>query len=422
MALITDLFIAGWKSLEYYVLQHTLTCLLPAFFLAGAMVTFMNREAILDLLGEQANIFKAFTLAAAASFLVAACSCTVIPVAAGLYYAGAGVGVAFIILWVAPAANVLALVYTGTILGAEMVTMRVVAALLVAFAVGMVMRYTFRHEHRAQETASNSPEDENESEKVGEKKDDAASRSQNAAEPGESTAGPGGSAAGMGTSTEGRGTSAAGLGASTEGRGTSAAGSDSGPPRPPIISRTHFGLIVLVLISLLAPNYLVQEGPYLHKVLVWGGATLAAALYAWRMIPWSQITRWVGETWWFIRVIFPLLLAGVFLVGVIQAILPEQWVQDWLGSNTMLASFLATLIGAVSYFATMTEAPFVDALMDMGMGYGPALTLLLVGPGISLPNWLAIARVFGIKKAMVYVPTIIILGTIVGWFFGNFIL
>lgn len=408
MALITDLFIAGWKSLEYYVLQHTLTCLLPAFFLAGAMVTFMNREAILDLLGEQANIFKAFTLAAAASFLVAACSCTVIPVAAGLYYAGAGVGVAFIILWVAPAANVLALVYTGTILGAEMVTVRVVAALLVAFAVGMVMRYTFRHEHRAQETASNSPENEKESEKVGEKKDDAASRRQNAAEPGESTAGPGGSAAGPGTS--------------AEGRGTSAAGSDSGPPRTPIISRTHFGLIVLVLISLLAPNYLVQEGPYLHKVLVWGGATLAAALYAWRIIPWAQITRWVGETWWFIRVIFPLLLAGVFLVGVIQAILPEQWVQDWLGSNTILASFLATLIGAVSYFATMTEAPFVDALMDMGMGYGPALTLLLVGPGISLPNWLAIARVFGIKKAMVYVPTIIILGTIVGWFFGNFIL
>lgn len=354
MSLVTDLLIAGWGSLEYYVLQHTLTCLLPAFFLAGAMVTFMNREAILDLLGEQANILKAFTLAAAASFLVAACSCTVIPVAAGLYFAGAGVGVAFIILWVAPAANVLALVYTGTILGAEMVTARIIAALLMAFAVGMVMRYAFRNEHREQETASTSP--------------------------------------------------------------------DAKPARPPIISRIHFGLILLVLVSLLAPNYLVQEGPYLHKVLVWGGATLAAVLYAWRMLPWTQITRWVRETWWFIRVIFPLLLAGVFLVGVIQAILPEQWVQDWLGSNTVLASFLATLIGAISYFATMTEAPFVDALMDMGMGHGPALTLLLVGPGISLPNWLAIARIFGIKKAMVYVPVIVILGSIVGWFFGNFIL
>jgi len=376
MSLIIDLLIAGWGSLEYYVLQHTLTCLLPAFFLAGAMVTFMNREAILDLLGEQANILKAFTLAAAASFLVAACSCTVIPVAAGLYFAGAGVGVAFIILWVAPAANVLALVYTGTILGAEMVTARIVAALLVAFAVGMVMRYAFRNEHREQENASTSPEGDRESEKK---------------------------------SVE-------------ESERQSAGGSEARPARPPIISRTHFGLIVLVLVSLLAPNYLVQEGPYLHKVLVWGGVTLAAALYAWRMIPWTQITRWMGETWWFIRVIFPLLLAGVFLVGVIQAILPEQWVQDWLGSNTILASFLATLIGAVSYFATMTEAPFVDALMDMGMGYGPALTLLLVGPGISLPNWLAIARVFGIKKAMVYVPTIIVLGTFAGWFFGNFIL
>ncbi|TVQ71633.1 MAG: permease, partial [Balneolaceae bacterium] len=151
---MAELITSGLASLQYYVLKHTLTCLLPAFFLAGAMVTFTNRDAILDLLGEQANIFKAFTLAAAASFLVAACSCTVIPVAAGLYFAGAGVGVAFIILWVAPAANVLALVYTGTILGAEMVTVRIIAALLVAFVVGLVMRAVFGHEHREQNAAA----------------------------------------------------------------------------------------------------------------------------------------------------------------------------------------------------------------------------------------------------------------------------
>ncbi len=368
MSLIIDLITSGLDSLQYYILKHTLTCLLPAFFLAGAMVTFTNREAILDLLGEQANIIKSFTLAAAASFLVAACSCTVIPVAAGLYFAGAGVGVAFIILWVAPAANVLALVYTGTILGAEMVTVRIISALLVAFVVGLVMRTVFGHEHRDASKAAGQPEHTQDSTK-----------------------------------------SLANAQESTE-------------SRPRIIGRVEFGLIGLVLLSLLAPNYLVQEGPYLHKILVWGAATLAAALYAWRMIAWSRLELWVRETWWFIKVIFPLLLGGVFLVGVIQAVLPEQWVQDWLGSNTILASFLATLIGAVSYFATMTEAPFVDALMGMGMGYGPALTLLLVGPGISLPNWLAIARIFGVKKAMVYVPTIIVLGTLVGWFFGNFIL
>jgi len=123
-----------------------------------------------------------------------------------------------------------------------------------------------------------------------------------------------------------------------------------------------------------------------------------------------------------IYIIFPLLLGGVFLVGIIGKLLPKDWIENWLGGNRIRASFLATMIGAISYFATMTEAPFVDTLMKLGMGKGPALALLLTGPGLSLPNWLAIARVFGIKKALVYVPTIVVLGTLVGWFFGNFIL
>lgn len=357
MELVTDLFLSGWASLEYYIMEHTLTCLVPAFFLAGAMVTFLNREAILDLLGAQASIWKSFPLAAIASFLVAACSCTVIPVAAGLYYAGAGVGVAFIILWVAPAANILALVYTGTILGAEIVTVRIAAALIMAVFVGLVMKSAFAGEEQKMREQINSATDSNPS-----------------------------------------------------------------SSRPSIITLTNFVLIILVLLSLLAPNYLVMEGPYLHKVLIFGTGAILAAGYAWLMIEWSQIKLWLNETWWFVKIIFPLLLGGVFLVGIIEAILPEAWVQEWLGGNALSASFLATIIGAFSYFATMTEAPFVDTLMNMGMGYGPALTLLLVGPGISLPNWLAIARIFGIKKALVYIPTIIILGTLVGWFFGNFIL
>ncbi len=352
--MILDLLKAGLLSLEDYILAHTLTCLVPAFLLAGAMVTFVNREAILDYLGERANVFKAFSLAAAASFLVAACSCTVIPVASGLYFAGAGIGVAFIILWVAPAANILALVYTGSILGGEMAAARVIAALLVAFVVGFVMRSVFSKE-----------------------------------------------------------------------RADMAATQESGPvavEKKRIIQNKDLGLIGLILLSLLAPNYLVQEGPYLHKIYVWAAGTLLVVGYAWKFIARDLIEAWLRETWWFVKVIFPLLLGGVFLVGIIGAILPQQWVQDWLGGNSILASFLATLIGAVSYFATMTEAPFVDTLMGLGMGNGPALTLLLTGPGISLPNWLAIARIFGIKKALVYVPMIIILGTLVGWFFGNFIL
>lgn len=349
--MLSEILFAGVGALEDYIATHVLTCLVPAFLLAGAMVTFIRREAILALLGEQVSKLKSFPLASGASFLVAACSCTVIPVASGLYYAGAGIGAAFIVLWVAPAANVLALTYTGTILGAEMVIARIVAALLMAFAVGMVMTVAFQHQPHPQRAAAAAPS----------------------------------------------------------------------PTGTAFIDRHSLILIVLLVLTLLLPNYLVQSGPYWVKVAVWGVLTLATAAYAWRVIGRDQIVQWLQESWWFVRIIFPLLLAGVFLVGVIGYLLPEAWIREWLGGNSLSASFLATLIGSVSYFATMTEAPFVDTLMNMGMGKGPALALLLTGPGLSLPNWLAIARVFGVRQALVYVPTLMVLGTAVGWFFGNFI-
>jgi uncharacterized membrane protein YraQ (UPF0718 family) len=344
------LLFAGLVALRDYIATHVLTCLVPAFLLAGAMVTFISRDTILDYLGEKANKLRSFSLASAASFLVAACSCTVIPVASGLYFSGAGVGVAFIVLWVAPAANILALTYTGSILGGAMVLSRVAAALLVAFVVGAVMTLAFRNEVR-----------------------------------------------------------------------------DLPPPAAPgrlktIIARKHLLLLLLILLSLLAPNYLVRTGPYWQKLAVWLALTALMALYAAKSLPRNSLEQWLRETWWFVRIIFPLLLLGVFLVGVIGKILPEDWIRNWLGGRGLAPSFLATLIGSVSYFATMTEAPFVDTLMRLGMGKGPALALLLTGPGLSLPNWLAIAKVFGVRKALVYVATIIVLGTLVGWFFGNFIL
>jgi len=190
-------------------------------------------------------------------------------------------------------------------------------------------------------------------------------------------------------------------------------------PGARIASRGTVVLLVLLVATLLAPNYLVQKGPYLHKVYVWAAGTALVALYAWRVKTREEIVAWLKETWWFVRIIFPLLLAGVFIVGVLGKLLPEAWIQNWLGGNGLAASFLATLIGAISYFATMTEAPFVDTLMKMGMGKGPALALLLTGPGLSLPNWLAIARVFGPRKALVYVVTIVVLGTLMGWTAGQ---
>lgn len=349
--MIESLIVAGLLAIKDYVATHVLTCLVPAFLLAGAMVAFINQQAILTVLGEKANKLKSFSMAGAASFFVAACSCTVIPVSSGLYYSGAAVGVAFIILWVAPSANILSLIYTGNILGYEMVFYRVIAALLMAFVVGWIMTFFFSGEKR---------------EAVGVYRG------------GEEQAG--------------------------------------------VVKRPHLILMVLILLSLLMPNYLGQTGPYWQKVIIWGTATAVLAIYACKALGRDEIAAWLRESWWFIKIIFPLLLLGVFLVGIIGKLLPEEWIRSWLGGNGLIASFLATMIGAISYFATMTEAPFVDTLMKLGMGKGPALTLLLTGPGLSLPNWIAIGRVFGVKKAIVYVISIIILGTFVGWFFGNFLM
>ncbi len=347
--MIQELIYAGFFALRDYIATHVLTCLVPAFLLAGAMVTFIDREKILEYLGEQANKFRSFPLASISSFFVAACSCTVIPVASGLYYGGAGIGVAFIILWVAPAANILALIYTGNIIGGSMVLARIVAALLMAFAVGWVMSFFFRYDIQNLQNIQKSNN------------------------------------------------------------------------RTSIISKHNLIMILLIIISLLLPNYLVTTGDYIYKVIVWIAATSIVFIYAQKFLSRELIKQWLNESWWFVKIIFPLLLIGVFVVGIIGKLLPEEWIRNWLGGNSLSSSFFATMLGAVTYFATMTEAPFVDTLMKLGMGKGPALALLLTGPGLSLPNWLAIAKVFGVKKALVYVPTIVILGTFVGWFFGNFI-
>jgi len=348
--MIMEVFKGGIFALKDYIATHVLTCLIPAFLLAGGMVSFINKEIIINYLGEKVSKIKSFSLASISSFLVAACSCTVIPVASGLYYTGAGIGPAFIVLWVAPSSNILSLIYTGNILGGEIVISRLIGALAMAFIVGWVMSFTFRKE------------------KIEEIK------------------------------------------------------LEKNLNNKRIIEKNSLTLLLLILISLLAPNYIVQKGPYIKKVSVWLFFTIIMIIYAVNKFEKEEIKNWLRETLFFVKIIFPLLLIGVFIVGIIGKILPSNWIEKYLGGNGIRSSFFATLIGATTYFATLTEAPFVDTLMKLGMGKGPALALLLTGPGLSLPNWIAISKVFGIKKAIVYIITIIFCGTIVGWFFGNFVL
>jgi len=348
MEFLVNLLLAGLVSLRDYIALHVITCLIPAFLLAGGIVTFVSRETIIGYLGVAARKLSSFGIAAGGSFFVAACSCTVIPVSSGIYYGGAGIGAAFILLWVAPAANILALVYTGSILGPQMVIARLVSALLMSFVVGFVMVSAFYREEKTRILTIQK---------------------------------------------------------------------NGGQ----LVTRKSIILLLLLVAWLLAPNYIVSQGPYWQKIIVWAVGLAAVTGYVLKTIDRDKIKVWLKETWWFVRIIFPLLLVGVFIVGIIGAILPQEWIETWLGGAGLRQSFLATILGAVTYFAAMTEAPFVDTLMSLGMGKGPALALLLTGPGISLPNWLAIARVFGTKKALVYIPTIIVLGTLVGWV-GVFIL
>ena len=348
---VLELIRAGLDALKDYVALHIVTCLIPAFLLAGAMVSFISKETIIHYLGAAANKLRSFAIASGGSFFVAACSCTVIPVSGGLYYSGAGIGAAFIVLWVAPATNILAVVYTGAILGSQMVILRILSALVMALIVGWVMSYAFRRD---------------EAQRIGKMLD-----------------------------------------LNPEGR--------------KLVALKDLMLILLIVATLLAPNYLVQKGPYLHKIYVWAIGMILVGIFAYRAKSMEEIRNWMKETWWFVRIILPLLLAGVFIVGVIGKLLPEQWVQNWLGGSGILASFLATVIGQIMYMATMTEAPFVHKLLGLGMGKGPALALLLTGPGMSLPNILAIMKVFGFKKGIVYVLLITVLGTFAGWFTGTFI-
>ena len=266
MEIFVTLLLAGAVALKDYIALHVLTCLIPAFLLAGGIVTFVSRETIIGYLGAAARKLSSFGIAAGGSFFVAACSCTVIPVSSGIYRGGAGIGAAFILLWVAPAANILALVYTGSILGAQMVVARLVSALLMSFAVGFVMAYAFYREEKNRISTIRM----------------------------------------------------------SSGR---------------LMTKKNVILLLLLVGWLLAPNYIVTHGPYWQKVVVWAVGLAVVAVYAWKTIDGEKIRAWFRETWWFVRIIFPLLLAGVFIVGIIGALLPQEWIETCLGGAGLLQSF-----------------------------------------------------------------------------------
>ncbi|MEJ5292368.1 MAG: permease [Candidatus Methanosuratincola sp.] len=351
---IVFLLAAGLQSLSDYVAQHTVTCLVPAFFIAGAMNYFISKDVVIRYLGYSARRLTSFPLATFSSIGLAVCSCTVIPIASGLYRRGSSIGPAFIFLWTAPALNILTITYSGAILGIEMTLVRILAAVSSSFIIGLVMVTVFRKEERER--------------------------------------------------------------------------SDRMRPQAAMTkaevlhSKNSLILILMLVATLLLPNYLGAGRAFVEKLLIFLPLFAASMTFAYLKFSGDEIRQWFQETWWFVKKILPLLLLGVFIVGVVGALIPPEYVQQYLGGNGLLQTFFANFIGAIMYFSSMTESPFVKVMMDLGMGKAPALALLLTGPGMSLPSMLAIMRVFTFRKASVYILTTIVVSTTFAFILGNLLL
>lgn len=353
----------AFMMLQEYAREHVLTCLIPAFFIAGAIAVFVSQASVLKYFGPTARKILSYSVASVSGTVLAVCSCTVLPLFAGIYMRGAGIGPATAFLYSGPAINVLAIVLTARILGWQLGLARAVGAVLFAVITGLLMAYIFR-------------------------KDDAAR-----------VAGP------MYLPDQ-------------EEKGRS-------------LTQDTLFVLTLVLILIFAAFARPAEGstglwPAIFSVKWYVAAALLIVL-GFMLKAWfrkNERLDWVESTGGFMKQIFPLLGAGVLVAGFMlgrpghEALIPEHFIQSLLGGNSLWANLFASVSGALMYFATLTEVPILQGLIGAGMGKGPALSLLLAGPALSLPNMMVIGGVMGVKKTAVFCVIIVILSTIAGMTYG----
>lgn len=345
-----------------YARQHVLFCLVPAFFIAGAIMVFLNQQSVIKYLGPDAPKLVAYTVASVSGTILAVCSCTVLPLFKGIYKKGAGLGPAVSFLYSGPAINILAIILTAKVLGWQLGLARAVGAVVFAFVVGLLMQLIFRKED--------------------------AERVTNAA---------------MFQGTE---------------------GDERGLGKTVIYMASMIGILVFL-------NWVPSRGAsagwdavYRFKYVITGAFTL---LLLYSLIRWfkkAELKNWVLATRDFAVQILPLLFGGVLVAGFLlgrpghMALIPEKWIATAVGGNSLLSNFIASISGALMYFATLTEVPIMQGLLGAGMGQGPALAMLLAGPSMSLPSLLVIGGELGFKKTFVYALIVIVLSTVVGVAYG----
>lgn len=392
----------GLLLAKAYAREHVLLCLVPAFFIAGAIAVFVSDAAVLRYLGRGANRVLAYGVAAVSGTLLAVCSCTVLPLFASIHKRGAGLGPATAFLYSGPAINVLAITLTGSVLGWRMGLARAVAAVAFAVVIGLAMAFLFRRNEEEAGKALVLPEGE-------------PSRPlwQNGIFLGSL-------AAILDFANWGRPASDGLWLAVFEAKWilTSIAAAVLGVGLVLWfgIARWQVGGAAL---AVLAPALWLPEHP---EVAFTVGAVGLSLLISCRG---GEAGAWFESSWGFAKQILPLLFAGVLVAGMLlgrpggEGLVPSEWVEVALGGNAPAANLFAAVAGAFMYFATLTEVPIVQGLVGNGMGQGPALALLLAGPALSLPNMLVIASVLGWRKTSVFVALVVVLAALSGLVYGR---
>lgn len=389
---------------KWYAREHVLLCLVPAFFIAGAISVFISQASVMRYLGARANKVAAYGVASVSGGILAVCSCTVLPLFSGIWRMGAGLGPAATFLYSGPAINVLAIILSARILGMEIGIARAVGAVLFSILIGLLMHWIYRREEMQKAAAAAEiPEPE-------------------VARP-------------LWQNLLYFGLMAAILVFANWGRPQGEAGFFSAiySVKWIITSAAAIGLgIVLVR----------WFGLAWWKVLLAGGiaAGLALAFRHEPIVPFAaavvglaiitgtdsgEAGEWFSATWGFAKQILPLLLVGVLMAGLLlgrpdhEGLIPSSWVAGAVGGNSLRANLVASIFGALMYFATLTEVPILQGLIGSGMGKGPALALLLAGPALSLPSMLVLRSIMGTRKTAVFVMLVVVMATISGLIYGN---
>ena len=353
----------AFMMLREYAREHVLTCLIPAFFIAGAIAVFVSQASVLKYFGAQAGKLLSYSVASVSGTILAVCSCTVLPLFAGIYTRGAGIGPATAFLYSGPAINVLAITLTAKILGWQLGLARAVGAIVFSVATSLLMAFIFR-------------------------KDDAARNAGQIYVP------------------------------------------DADAKERTLLQDSLYMLTMVLILIFAAFAKPAPESTGLWPIIFvakWYIAIALLIVLGWMLKAWftkDECVDWVESTWGFMKQIFPLLGGGVLVAGFMlgrpghPALIPEEWIQSLLGGNSIWANLIASVAGALMYFATLTEVPILQGLIGAGMGKGPALALLLAGPALSLPNMLVIASVMGVKKTETFCGIIVVMSTVAGMIYG----